>query len=54
VEQAVENRGDEDLIAEELAPVDEAPIRGQDQTCLFVAPGDEQYLKKPMGRREGS
>jgi hypothetical protein len=41
MEQAGENRGGEDLIAEELAPVDEGLIRGEDQPCSSI-------LRRPL------
>jgi hypothetical protein len=35
-----DGRGD-DRVAEDLVPLGEAPVRGQDQGSLFVAAGDE-------------
>ena len=37
MEESIENRGGEDLIVEDLAPVDEALVAGDDQTAAFVA-----------------
>jgi hypothetical protein len=41
MEQPVEDRRGDDCVAEELLPVDEAFVRGQDRRALFVAAGDE-------------
>lgn len=37
VEQAVEQRGGDDRIAEDLAPLGKAAVAGQDHGALFVA-----------------
>ena len=41
VEQAVEQRGGHDLVAEDAAPLLEALVRGQDGRGMSVAPVDE-------------
>src|SRR5262245_51552778 len=47
MEQAVEDRGGEDLVAEDGAPVRDDLVRGDEQAAPFVAARDE--LEKEMG-----
>ena len=60
VEQAVQDGGSQDWIAEDLAPVDEAFVAGQDDGGVLVALGDqseEQTHSKPhiqMSRNAGN
>src|SRR5262245_16851359 len=41
MKQPVEDRGGEDLVVEDLAPVDEALVAGDDQAGPLVAPDEE-------------
>ena len=41
VDEAVDHRGGDDVVAEDLAPSAEDLVAGDDQRCSFVAAGDE-------------
>jgi hypothetical protein len=41
VNDAVDHRGSDDLVAEHVAPAGERQVAGQDQGGVFVAAGDE-------------
>ena len=41
VQEAIEERGSDDGIAEDLAPIGKAAFRGEDHRALFVAGVDE-------------
>lgn len=45
MEQAVEVRGGEDLILEDVAPLVEALVAGQDDAGPLVAPADELRMR---------
>jgi len=44
MEDPVQNGRSDDRITEDLVPLAETPVRGQDQGAFLIAPGDE--LKK--------
>jgi hypothetical protein len=41
VDDAVDHRGGDGLVAEDAAPAAERQVAGQDERCVFVAGGDE-------------
>ena len=47
VDEAVDHRGGDDVVAEDLAPAAEGLVGGDDQTGSFVAAGDE--LEEEVG-----
>ena len=47
MQQAIEDRGGEDLVAEDGAPLRDDLVRGDQQAAAFVPAGDE--LEKEMG-----
>jgi hypothetical protein len=52
MQQAVENRGGEDLIAEDGAPLRDELIGGDEQAAALVAPSDQ--LKEEMAPRRSN
>jgi hypothetical protein len=48
VDDAVDHRGRDDLVTEDVAPAGEGQVGGQDQRGVFVAAGDE--LEEQVGR----
>jgi hypothetical protein len=52
MQQAVENRGGEDLIAEDGAPLRDELIGGDEQAAALVAPSDQ--LKEEMALRRSN
>ena len=41
MDDAVDHRGGDDLVSEDVSPAGEGQVAGQDQRCVFVPAGDE-------------
>ena len=50
VHESVDQRGRHDLIAEDLAPLLEAFVAGENRRCLLVATGEELEEEQAMSR----